>query len=198
MRLFFVLAISIACVQSGFAQEKIEGAFGLKLGDKLDVNSDIVSKVDGSEGIYRVNPPNPLKGFNEYIVYVTPQTHTIYQIRAFAYFGFGAQAKKRHNSLRDILKEKYSKDEYKKRTRTSAAVVNPNVDGKFLVGGRTVSISWYSGKKVASVETLGRSTPRPRVLITYASEHVELRRIEYEAIYKNFEIDDAETTRSIL
>ena len=53
-----MLALSVVICYSAAAKEEIDGAFGLKLGEVLDVNSESVTEVDGFENaMYRVSPP---------------------------------------------------------------------------------------------------------------------------------------------
>ena len=108
MKQFSIVLIVLMVSIPVFGAEPIDGAFGLKLGATLDVDGDGVEVVGGFEdAVYRVEPPTPLSGFQDYLVFVTPISHTIYQIKAFRYFGLKKQAEKEYSFLEKILDKKY-------------------------------------------------------------------------------------------
>jgi hypothetical protein len=71
----------IATSATLIAADKIEGAFGLKLGDVYEPTTSPVPKND--IGIaYEFTPTKPNSAFSTYLVFVTPNSHLIYKIEA--------------------------------------------------------------------------------------------------------------------
>ncbi len=71
----------ILVVGSASAQQPIEGAFGVKLGDIFDLNNSIGQYTMPDDLImYEFTPTNPFHWFDHYYVMVTPQTQVIHSI----------------------------------------------------------------------------------------------------------------------
>lgn len=187
MKLIGSITLMIVLIIPLHAQAQIEGGFGLKLGDVLDVDSDELEAVKGSDNaVYRVKPPKPLPGFDVYQVYVTPLTHKIYQIRAFRHFKIVHGAKNEYTMLRKLLENKYGKEEDNGYQRLRSPGMQDQGKGITIRrGSGSVSLAYYSGRDVAEVNKVTDQYVFPRVVITYRNKDFELRNEEYRAIYRN-------------
>ena len=84
MKLVALIFIGAFAFMTARAGEKVEGAFGFKFGDSFQPSSPPVMKdVVGGKGFeVKAKVPNPM--FSEYLVYITPNSHLIYQIVGLA------------------------------------------------------------------------------------------------------------------
>jgi hypothetical protein len=112
------IAILTACITiasfSAIGAEKIDGAFGKKLGDVFDPASAIgTSKLTDDTPIYEFSTTNGFLSFKRYYVLITPTTHKIYSI-----WGTGgvknanAEAGQTEQAIvMELLKKKYGTEE---------------------------------------------------------------------------------------
>ena len=87
---------------------EIEGAFGLKFGDKFEVEDDYPNNYNfrlGNE--YSFLPELKFPLFDEYGVQSTPSTNRIYEIRAWGSGGDYLSCKQEQSFLTNILRNKY-------------------------------------------------------------------------------------------
>ncbi len=181
-----ILFIVVLLSSITHAQAPIEGGFGLKLGDVLNTDSSEVEAVESFDTtVYRVAPPKPLSGFHDYMVYITPLTHKIYQIKAFHHFKTADAAKNEFFVLGNILKNKYWKTGRTRKGRTSPPLQPKDKSARFRVGRNLIEISYYTPKDVANVDRVTDEFVYSRVVITYRSKDIELRDEEFRVMYKN-------------
>ena len=86
MKPILTLLIAAALTLSANAAEKIEGAFGFKLGDVLDFADARLVKEDAHRrgpDSYEFKPTTSNPAFANYFVDVTPNSHRIYMITAW-------------------------------------------------------------------------------------------------------------------
>lgn len=107
----FLAALTISTL-SAFGAERIEGAFGKKLGDVFDPETAIgkTSLEDGTP-MYEVSTTNGFRAFKRYYVIITPVTRKIYSIWAIGNAENAEIAKKEQALILEILKEKYGSEE---------------------------------------------------------------------------------------
>lgn len=90
------------------AQDKIEGAFGKKLGDVFDPSKAIGKDAltDGTP-MYQFTPDKPFRSFKKYYVLITPTTHKIYGIWGIGSVENTATGKKEQALIMQLLQQKY-------------------------------------------------------------------------------------------
>jgi len=112
--LFLVLAILLCLIQNATAEEKITGAFGMKLGDIFDPASAIGtgSLTDGTP-MYRFNQKKGFRSFSRYYVLITPKTNKIVSIWGIGDIENYPLCKKEQQLIMAILQDKYGKPEKK-------------------------------------------------------------------------------------
>lgn len=87
---------------------KIEGAFGLKLGEIFDPSSAVdTGKLPDGTPTYEFNSATPFRSFDHYYVLITPTTHKIYSICAMESFDNQETAQKEQAVVMEMLKGKY-------------------------------------------------------------------------------------------
>jgi hypothetical protein len=87
---------------------KIEGAFGLKLGDVFHPPNDLAgAKQTEREIRYPFTPETANKIFSEYYVFITPTSHRIYRIVALAKYRDGNAGYKVSQAISALLRQKY-------------------------------------------------------------------------------------------
>lgn len=88
----------------------IDGAFGLKLGEKLDVAEleKLGTERDGGI-IYGFKPSNPYRTLTNYSVFVTPVSNRVYHISASGKFGSMKDCREELMRLESALAKKYTK-----------------------------------------------------------------------------------------
>ena len=79
--LFSALALLLLTHLPAPAAEKIEGAFGLKLGQVFNPTTPLV-KLLGRDEVYQFTPDQPNAMFSTYLVSINPKTHVVYEIVA--------------------------------------------------------------------------------------------------------------------
>ena len=109
-------AILAACISfatvSAFGADKIEGAFGMKLGDTFETNSAIgTSKLTDGTPMYEFSTTNGFRSFKRYYVMITPTTKKIYSIWAIGTAENTESAKKEQALIIEILQQKYGAKE---------------------------------------------------------------------------------------
>lgn len=107
-----LITILLAFVSAAYAAEekvdKIESAFGVKLGDVFEPTKAIGkgSLIDGTP-MYQFSPAKPFRSFTRYFVMITPKTNRIYSIWGIGDFENTPTAQKEQALLLEILKQKY-------------------------------------------------------------------------------------------
>lgn len=97
-----------AAALSSVAAEKIEGAFGKKLGDAFDPAEAIgQSKLTDGTPMYQFSPTNAFRSFSKYYVLVTPTSHRIFCIWASGSVESTEIAKKEQAVIMELLQTKY-------------------------------------------------------------------------------------------
>jgi len=91
-----LIALVVLKPQSKF--EKIEGAFGLKLGDVFDVTA---------KGTDSFTPQTPTRSFDRYFVHTTPKSRRIHHIGATADFSSKSDLEKERFAILELLISKY-------------------------------------------------------------------------------------------
>lgn len=106
--MFCFLAITIPV----FAIEKIEGAFGIKLGQQFDFNLSrgTASLTDGTP-LYSFKPENKFRSFRQYYVLITPKTNLVYGIWGIGDVDNTEIGKQEQAVIMEILKNKYGEVE---------------------------------------------------------------------------------------
>jgi hypothetical protein len=106
----FVLFLATACLSVAAEPkiDRIEGAFGLKLGDQFAPEKAVgkAALTDGTP-MYQFAPEKPFRSFKRYFVLVTPKTNRIYSIWGIGEFENQPTAEKEQALLLEILKQKY-------------------------------------------------------------------------------------------
>jgi len=180
------LAILVTLFANSVMAEPITGGFGLTLGTKLNVNSSLATNIERFPNtIFHVQVPKPIDGFDEYEVYVTPESHTIYQIKAIRYYKYLVDARVEFDVLEEILRDKYTVP-IKRTTQKVAQRHQPEAEGggrisEFRRGGTKAVISLYDGRRVKKLNPNIRNYDIPsRVVITYYSEDVQKKSSEFK------------------
>lgn len=94
-----------------FAEEKIAGAFGKKLGQKFSP-SDSIGKSSLTDGtpLYKFDPQNKFRSFSSYYVLITPKTNKIYGIWGIGNMENDPSCRKEQALIMAILQKKYGKE----------------------------------------------------------------------------------------
>jgi len=193
------IALSIVLLTTGAFATHIDSAFGLRFGDKLNLDSPNVQKIHGIvNDVYRVKPPKPLEGFEEYLVFVTPLNNKIFRIRAIAQYDDLEYARRDFVHLRDVLNDKYNEN-FKNPGSKKDAQASTSEDGKGKTiesNGNRVNISFVSGRSfVPTSRSNDNFVYFPRVIITYYSEKEDKTVIENEKIERLRNENDGERYR---
>jgi len=107
-----IIAVLLAFASMGFAAEekieKIEGAFGIKLGEVFDP-ANAVGKGALTDGtpMYQFSPAKPFRSFKSYYILITPKTNRVYSIWGIGEFENTPTAQKEQDLVLEILKQKY-------------------------------------------------------------------------------------------
>lgn len=107
-----VLVLVFGLVFSAQAEEKISGAFGIKLGQVFDPSGSIGkgSLTDGTP-MYQFSPKKKFRSFSTYYVLITPKTHKVYSIWGIGNMENNPSCKKEQALVMAILQKKYGKVE---------------------------------------------------------------------------------------
>jgi hypothetical protein len=96
---------------SALAVEKIEGAFGKKLGEAFDPSSATGTSTNSEGGImYEFTPTNAVRSFKRYYVMITPTTHKIYCVVAIGNVVSTTAGRKEQSVIMGVLREKYGSE----------------------------------------------------------------------------------------
>ena len=108
LRSLLVVASILLCAPATHAEDKIEGAFGKKLGDTFDPATAIGkgALTDGTV-MYQFTPQSPFRSLTKYYVLITPTTNKIYSIWGLGDAGNTATGKKEQDVLMELLTQKY-------------------------------------------------------------------------------------------
>jgi len=115
----FLITTFNSAAENTLAQEKpsgaasaIEGAYGVKLGEKFDTKIAIGrSKLTDRTPSYKFSPIDPYDKCDSYYVYITPKTNIIYSIVAQGEMENEATCKHEQNVLTELLTKKYGPTE---------------------------------------------------------------------------------------
>lgn len=92
--------------------EKVEGAFGKKLGTIFNpAQARYVAKLVDGTPMYEFTPSTGFRSFNRYYVLITPTTQKIYCIAAMGHFDSREAAKSEQAVIMEILRQKYGETE---------------------------------------------------------------------------------------
>jgi hypothetical protein len=92
--------------------EKIENAFGKRLGDAFDPASAIGNAaLTNGTPMYQFSPAKPFRSFTKYFVLITPTTRKIYSIWALGSTENTETGKKEQALLMELLQQKYGTTE---------------------------------------------------------------------------------------
>jgi hypothetical protein len=105
---YYILLLVLIGIGTSRATEKIEGGFGVKLGDFFD---PLTATREGSKGdggtAYFFAPVNPFRSLTSYHVAITPRTKKIFAILAEGEFKSLEEAKMEQAVIMALLTEKY-------------------------------------------------------------------------------------------
>lgn len=110
--IFLMLAFVLGIASSAEAEDKITGAFGIKLGQVFDP-SDAIGKGSLTDGtpMYKFTPKKKFRSFSNYYVLITPKTHKVYAIWGIGNMENDPSCKKEQALVMAILQKKYGKVE---------------------------------------------------------------------------------------
>lgn len=93
-------------------QEKIDGAFGMKLGDVLQP-ANVIGKSETTDGtpMYEFSPSKPFRSFTNYYVLITPTTHKIYEVWGIGSVANTETGKNEQALIMELLQKKYGAGE---------------------------------------------------------------------------------------
>lgn len=106
------LVCLVAFAQNATAAEKIEGAFGMKLGEVFEP-AKAVGKSELTDGtpMYEFAPEKTFRSFKKYFVLITPKTNRIYSIWGIGSAENTPTAQKEQALIMEILRQKYGEGE---------------------------------------------------------------------------------------
>jgi hypothetical protein len=156
LSLMFVLVFGV--VFSAQAEEKISGAFGIKLGQVFDPSGAIGkgSLTDGTP-MYKFNPKKKFRSFATYYVLITPKTHKVYSIWGIGSMENEPSCKKEQALVMAILQKKYGKVEKDQLFSSLYDMKNIDQGNRYVLtkcsGFSDVSLDIrYKDKKLATLE----------------------------------------------
>lgn len=108
----FLIVLVFGLLSTVQAEEKVSGAFGIKLGEVFDVSKAIgkSSLTDGTP-MYQFSPKKKFRSFSTYYVLITPKTHKVYSIWGIGNMKNDPSCKKEQALVMAILQKKYGKEE---------------------------------------------------------------------------------------
>lgn len=109
-----LLLLLLTPFSQAIAEEKIDGAFGITLGQSFDPTTAIgkASLTDGTP-MYQFSPEKKFRSFSRYYVLITPKSHQVYAIWGIGNIENTATCKKEQKLLMAILKDKYGQEKEK-------------------------------------------------------------------------------------
>lgn len=130
--------ISLATFAASGA-DKIEGAFGLRLGSVFDPTNAIgTSKLTDGTPMHEVSTTNGFRAFKRYYVMITPTTKKIYSIWGIGTAKNTETGKKEQSLIMEILQQKYG-------TKKKEGVMDAMSDAKRVDQGNRYILSKISG-----------------------------------------------------
>jgi hypothetical protein len=137
------IAILTACVSvaafTATGADKIEGAFGKKLGDVFAPESAVsTSKLTDGTPMYEFSTTNGFRSFKRYYVLITPTTKKIYAIWGIGTVENSESGKKEQALVMEILQQKYG-------TQEKAGLLDSLVDVNRIDKGSRYIITKISG-----------------------------------------------------
>ncbi|HEY3853855.1 MAG TPA: hypothetical protein VGO67_05625 [Verrucomicrobiae bacterium] len=133
--------VVLFCIQvlSATAADKIEGAFGKKLGELFDVTSAVgQSQLTDGTPMYEFTPTNAFRSLKKYYVFVTPTTKKIYSIWGTGPTENTETGKKEQALIMEILQEKYGE-------KSKPGLLESIVDADIVDQGNRYVMSKVSG-----------------------------------------------------
>jgi hypothetical protein len=108
MKYLLLISLLFSLVLPAFAAEKIEGAFGLALGDVFDVTKQGL-EANAKKALVPTpfTPDKPNRAFSEYYVFISPKSHRIYKIIATGKFPDENAGYKVFAAIAAFLNKKY-------------------------------------------------------------------------------------------
>ena len=168
-KLFSLLTILAIFTFVGIAQaeDKITGAFGMKLGDTFNISSAIGkgSLTDGTI-MYQFTPKKKFRSFDKYYVMITPKTKRIYSIWAVGTVENTEVGTKEQAVIMSILEKKYG-------TKNKEGLMDTMMDVKQIDQGNRYIIVKVSGFANVTIDI--------RYYDKKLSQQAEKERIELEA-----------------
>jgi len=164
-----ILAVFSVTALAQDKTEKIEGAFGLKLGDTFDIKTLGAKAIPSSGGslMYNFTPTNPMRSFTRYGVVLTPKTHRIAGITAMGDYDDKAGAQKEQAVVLALLTKKYG-------AQDKAQIEDQLDSNKRIVQGKRMIMMFIDA-----------GVNKARLTISYADETLfnlaEKERIELES-----------------
>ena len=127
--IFYIFFVELA-----YAEEKIQGAFGIKLGQVFELSNAVGqnSLTDGTP-MYEFSPEKRFRSFSRYYVLITPRSHKVYSI-----WGIGNQendpsCKKEQALIMAILQRKYGKIEEDKISSSLFDIKQIDQGGRYII-----------------------------------------------------------------
>jgi len=154
---------------SAVGADKIEGAFGKKLGDVFDPSSAIgTSKLTDGTPMYEFSTTNGFRSFKTYYVLITPTTHKIYSIWGIGSVENTEAGQKEQAVVMELLKKKYGVDEKQGILDTMGDVKRIDQGNRYVITKLngfmdvTIDIRYYDSDldKLAEAERLAAETKK--------------------------------------
>jgi hypothetical protein len=154
---------------SAVGADKIEGAFGKKLGDVFDPSSAIgTSKLTDGTPMYEFSTTNGFRSFKTYYVLITPTTHKIYSIWGIGNVENTEAGQKEQAVVMELLKKKYGVEETQGLIDTMGDVRRIDQGNRYVLTKLTgfmdvtIDIRYYDSDldKLAEAERLAAETKK--------------------------------------
>ena len=142
----FVFILSLLLLSQVIAEEKINGAFGIKLGQPFDPNTAIgeASLTDGTP-MYQFSPEKKFRSFSRYYVLITPKSHKVYAIWGIGDIENTEICKKEQDLLMTILSDKYGE-------KNEEDLFSSLYDSEMIIQGNRYVMTKCTGLMDISVE----------------------------------------------
>jgi len=154
---------------SAIGADKIEGAFGIKLGDVFDPASAIgTSKLTDGTPMYEFSTTNGFRSFKTYYVLITPTTHKIYSIWGIGSVENTESGQKEQAVVMELLKKKYGVEEQQGVFDTIGDVKRIDQGNRYIITKLTgfvdvtIDIRYYDSDldKLAETERIAAETKK--------------------------------------
>ncbi|MGA3164256.1 MAG: hypothetical protein ABSD77_08715 [Verrucomicrobiota bacterium] len=162
-------ACFIVATFSAIGADKIEGAFGKKLGDVFYPASAIgTSKLTDGTPMYQFSTTNGFRSFKTYYVMITPTTHKIYSIWGIGPVENTEAGQKEQAVVMELLKKKYGVEEKQGIFDTMGDVKRIDQGNRYIITKLTgfmdvtIDIRYYDSdlEKLAETERLAAETKK--------------------------------------